>query len=662
MLRPLLHDRLRARLGEPKITHENEAFNANMGDYGGRYSLNVVHYGEVYRVCCPFCGDTTYRLWINHLWGYRHPHNGSLNLWLAWCYNETECMRDPANRKRLYDEVFEDAWTGRSPLADDIVLDGEMVNFDDMPNRVLPPGELFRLYDLNDTHPARQYMKRRGYDPDIFSRELGVAYCPEALPHFRMASGRLIIPVVMNGDLVGWQARLIRGNAGKGNPKYYCVPTDHEILTRRGWCQHRQLVMGEEVLAYDGLTGRWRWEPLLGVHVFPFNGQLLSVERSHTGRLTKQFQFTEDHRWPVRTQRGKYKVVRGCELNTNTRFIQSGRYEENASVLSPRHAAILGWLITDGSALWSAHHWNAYVAQSEKKHLEELVALLGTKPRPVGTPGAGVFGVPVVREDRALLRRVCPSREALPSVACRLSTEAAEAMWRAMFLAEGSVSQDGQAVFGQYVARNAVVMEVFQILSVLTGRLANINTTYDNHHEVRMICTISAGRPLAVHTAGGVCRRPYAGEVWCPETPSGTWLMRHHGHVVVTGNTMPGMQKSKTLYNYDQAQAAPFIVVTEGPTKVWTFGREAVALMGNDASGWQTKKLAWWGRECGKPIIVLLDGNAQDSARALYDALGAVPKRVLVPLDEGVDAGDIPTTALRALVFDHAARAGIRLP
>ncbi len=38
---------------------------------------------------------------------------------------------------------------------------------------------------------------------------------------------------------------------------------------------------------------------------------------------------------------------------------------------------------------------------------------------------------------------------------------------------------------------------------------------------------------------------PYRGKVWCPRTELGTWVMRHNGNVVITGNTF----SSRTLPN-----------------------------------------------------------------------------------------------------------------
>src|SRR4051812_37003439 len=231
MLRPKLYERLRARLGEVRIARAGEALNAHVADYRGRSSLQVIHFGESYRVCCPFCKDTRFRLWINHMWGYYDPQIGGKNTWLCWCYNNEECMRDGPSRKRLYDEIFEDVRSGRSNLADDVVYDGEVIDPAAMPGRVCPPGELLYLHELPDGHPARRYVRGRDFDPDVLSRELGVSFCELAVEQFSRASGRLIIPVVMQGELKGWQARLIFGKEGKHNPKYITMDGMKKSMT-----------------------------------------------------------------------------------------------------------------------------------------------------------------------------------------------------------------------------------------------------------------------------------------------------------------------------------------------------------------------------------------------------------------------------------------------
>jgi len=374
--------------------------------------------------------------------------------------------------------------------------------------------------------------------------------------------------------------------------------------------------------------------------------------------LLKQFLFTEDHRWPVRTQRGLAKTVAGSQLNSNTLIPQKGEFLGQESVLNPRLAAILGWLITDGSALWSGRGWGAYVGQSEKKHLLEIASLLGTKPRPVGTKGAGVYCVPVAKADRDILRAVCPYREMLLAVVGRLSRAAAEAMWEAMFKAEGSTAAaDGQQTFTQYPERNRIVIDAFQILSIMTGRVANINTTD------RFCCTISKnGRPLSPYKAGGIARRPYHGAVWCPTTPSGTWVVRHNGHVLMTGNSMPGMRRRQILYNYDNAKQYSFVVVVEGPTDAHRVGGPCVALLGKSISAPQREMLikTW----VGKPILFMLDPEAHEEMQGLVYEI-AMERRTApvigITLPEGADPGEWDTAALWNYIYAQAAAQRVTL-
>ena len=87
------------------------------------------------------------------------------------------------------------------------------------------------------------------------------------------------------------------------------------------------------------------------------------------------------------------------------------------------------------------------------------------------------------------------------------------------------------------------------------------------------------------------------------------WQARHLGEPpdgVPRYWTMPGMKKSQVLYNYDTARGSDFVVVTEGPTKVWSVGDMAVAALGDTLSSFQVQLLTTW-----KTVVIYLDGKAQ---------------------------------------------------
>jgi len=311
---------------------------------------------------------------------------------------------------------------------------------------------------------------------------------------------------------------------------FYCVPDDHEILTRRGWMRHDDLIVGEDVMVLDPQTHELRWEPLLDVARFDYDGELRTLER-RGGR----FLFTDDHRWPVEVNRtkvkgkwygGERKIVRAHELNTTHRIPLTGEFNDygQSSLLSPRHAAILGWVVTDGHGRWNGpNNWQAVVYQSPGKHLDEIIELLGTSPRKPH-PDTGVVPVPVGLEDRNAITKHYHEKNDLPSLVTHLDREAAEAMWQAMFKAEGWTSGNGTQGFAQ---QRSPVAAAFQILCYMTGRSLWLGK--GTSHYVRTSTSLGVKE--------GMGREHYRGTIWCPQTPTGTWLMRHDGAVIPTGNT-----------------------------------------------------------------------------------------------------------------------------
>ena len=125
--------------------------------------------------------------------------------------------------------------------------------------------------------------------------------------------------------------------------------------------------------------------------------------------------------------------------------------------------------------------------------------------------------------------------------------------------------------------------------------------------------------------------------------------------------SMPGFHKTKAIYNYDSARAFPLVVITEGVTDVWRVGPTAVSLFGKTLSLTQRYRVAAaWG---DGTAVVLLDGDAADDARDVYDALaGVVRSRVLVQLPDGQDPGDLPTEVVWGRIHAAARDQGVALP
>ena len=324
--------------------------------------------------------------------------------------------------------------------------------------------------------------------------------------------------LVVHGDQIrGWA----------GIPYYgVCVPLDHEILTKGGWKKHDQLEIGEPVLVFDHVTHENRWEPLEAVNLYEFDGQLLRINRPGGHSIS----CTPNHKWPVEDYAGRRSLIEAKDINTGHWLPMHGYFAgEDTTILSPRHAAILGWLVTDGSFRWRGNHCEAVVYQAADNYLEEIEELLGRQGR-VNKERAGkapMMTIPILLEDMKEITRVFQSKEDLTNIVTQLSRTACDAMYDAMMKAEERKRSK------EFRQNPGPVAEAFQILTVLLGKTAWGITDA----EGCMTLKPRVERRLRPTWGEGMQQQDYTGSVWCPTTPSGTWWVRHKGMVLPTGNS-----------------------------------------------------------------------------------------------------------------------------
>lgn len=212
------------RRSPPKIYHPGERMVCTtiINPVNNREELSIAAAGEEYAVNCPFCGDTKRRLVINHRWGFDDPKTGR-NLHLCHCFNETLCMSKAENRyalyKRLYD--FKNVNQRRTNYTPGIRegVEPEAIG----PARL--PGTCYPLTECALNSRALVFLRGRAYDPVILSNNFGLQVCAEAEDLFHTAQGRIIIPIYMDGVLVGWQGREpVDKKKWEYQPKYYNFP------------------------------------------------------------------------------------------------------------------------------------------------------------------------------------------------------------------------------------------------------------------------------------------------------------------------------------------------------------------------------------------------------------------------------------------------------
>ena len=346
-----------------------------------------------------------------------------------------------------------------------------------------------------------------------------------------------------------------------------CVPDDAEILTRRGWKLWHEVEEEEEVLTLDTASHTSRWERCLEIQTHKFKGRLWDAGN--------HFHCTANHRWPVNVRQSGWverDVKVTDELKQHHNLIRMAPHETSGrSILSPRMAAILGWVVTDGHHR-QGQYQNMEVYQSSRKHLTEIEALLKNKRKEdhrwtshptiaLGEKGGRIVGynehgealygdgyhVHVSLDDRdAILATGYKDKSDLSWIVTRLSQPAAEAMFDAMLKADGNWS--GRNLTSRFFAkRDPRVRDAFQILCTMLGKAANLT-------ERGLYVIEPTSRSAAIRAVyPGAEGRKYDGVVWCPRTPSGTWFMRYRGRVVFTSNTFP---RDKQLIDFSTTRVS----------------------------------------------------------------------------------------------------------
>jgi hypothetical protein len=366
------------------------------------------------------------------------------------------------------------------------------------------------------------------------------------------------------------------------------VPLDTECLTRDGWSSWAQVEAGDETLGYNSETGRLEWTPILAKIVEdaqPVIGMKVGNWRART---------TPGHRWwgerraPVPVdemlvcpecgaaggKRGPFPSTRAVQTHlakvhgirrspqpyyrvegfvrtdsiTKAHRLRVAALAEDGvgnDRISADEAALLGWVISDGSINHAARTVNVWVYQAKPRYVFVIDALLADVPHSRYVrdrrPGqrlpsvAWRLGAPYARDllARSALLDVTPEKFVL-SLDTRQRERWLEAVWQAEGWtvasgADGEVKQLSQNV-GPWA--DAMTLAVFLCGNRPTRHQAK---RYKEHHSQNWIVTF--GRPWI---GGTVIQRQDLGEqpVWCVQTALGTWTARQGGLPMLIGSSM----------------------------------------------------------------------------------------------------------------------------
>lgn len=273
-LNPVLYGLLERKFGVVKIANAGAPAQVEtiLDPVRGRKIKRAASWGEYYTVCCPFCNDVGFKLWINHTYGssYNETTARRNDTHLACCYKNS-CLKTVGRYEQLEDLIF---GAGPPRVKDMVIRFAAPVANQKL---IEPPGKIVDFATLPDYHPAAEYLAKRNFDPHQLSAEFGVGVCVEPkTTRLGLMRGRIYIPVYFNRQLVGWQGRAIDD---RKLPKYYNSPG---MQKSQMLYNYDAAAKEPAVVVVEGVPSVWRIGRA-GVCIF---GKTLSVWQCNTVATT----------------------------------------------------------------------------------------------------------------------------------------------------------------------------------------------------------------------------------------------------------------------------------------------------------------------------------------------------------------------------------------
>ena len=341
----------------------------------------------------------------------------------------------------------------------------------------------------------------------------------------------------------------------------HCVDTETEILTKRGWLRHDELVVGDEVAGYDMDTSLARWTRCHEVFRYEVDDEIVAVERKGLSmRVTAEHRVLAHKRTARDVNRpGPIGIVMGADLDSTHYIPRAAEWEQfGEKSLGEDFAALIGWFAAEGD-FGPARSRAVYMCQSataNPEHVSNINSLLdrlsgtwgeSTERRRTRTYRDATYEFVEWRLSRLLsdtLRSLLPEK-LLGWWVLDLPENERRALLDAFIDGDGTRKSNGLAIF-QKSKQN---MDVLQAVAISLG----YKTTLASDARRFVLHLADNRRPVSLRArteraqAGLMPREKYQGVVWCPNTGTGTWFARRNGTVFITGNCFPEPKAAEDL-------------------------------------------------------------------------------------------------------------------
>ena len=331
----------------------------------------------------------------------------------------------------------------------------------------------------------------------------------------------------------------------------WCVDTETEILTKRGWLRYDEVLAGDETLSIDASSGKACWQPIREVAVFP------AAERDMTTFTANNFsaRTTADHRWLVErystaTGTRTRRYARSSELTSMDRIPRAASGAAAVErTLSDDLVELVAWTYTEGCIKRPARAgWRSRVALYQDSAVNpetcERIRLALKREFADGwsehtrRESAVCWTIGADRSAQ-ILHHIGDDKQPTMDFLCALTQEQLDLFIDTCIAGDGHVRTNRNGSRSYFFYQNVDRLDAFLTACALAGRATsshvrgNDGRHGDEPHAATTLLSEGYFRP-----AGTITKDIASEIVWCPAMPEHhNWLARRRGAVYFTGNT-----------------------------------------------------------------------------------------------------------------------------
>lgn len=349
----------------------------------------------------------------------------------------------------------------------------------------------------------------------------------------------------------------------------WCVDTETEILTQRGWLRYNELLIGDTSLSLNPDTGMAEWQPITDLYINTGHYEMVSMQGQTFDSVT-----TPHHRWLCKVREREEETFHWKTtetLNTEDSIPMSATVSNlpTTKKYSDATVELAAWIFCEGTIRGNS----VELSQSHIKNSIYTLEIENLLTHALGDPGyvrdgflwrselrftpedglthhgdeMTYFYINKEAVDRLRLKEVFlgQEKELDPKFITSLTQEQLLLFQRTCIKGDGSVDKhDGQAIEQHSLAR-IKSYEMVCAIAGLTVATGHSNTRDSDRWNTRVLqCNTVA--PVAAAANGRTCTDMGMSitsdkkirTIWCPTIKYGNFLARRNGSIYYTGNTV----------------------------------------------------------------------------------------------------------------------------